>query len=89
MCAKAGRMRSASRSRRSGEGAANLTKPVAAMRGVPEAGRGAYFVCVPLAVGPGDEEQISEGRRIGRPADAPRGGAGFGNDPLFVPEGLG
>jgi len=30
-----------------------------------------------------------EGRRIGRPADAPRGGAGFGNDPLFVPEGLG
>jgi len=70
-----------------GDGAANLAKLVATMRGVPEGRRGAHFVCVLFIAGPRGEEMIFEGRCTGRLADEPRGGAGFGYDPLFVPDG--
>jgi XTP/dITP diphosphohydrolase len=72
-----------------GDGAANLAKLVAAMRDVPEAARGAKFVCVLLLRGPDGAELIFEGECRGRLAREPRGGAGFGYDPLFVPEGHG
>jgi XTP/dITP diphosphohydrolase len=57
------------------------------MRDVPEERRQAQFRCVLFAVGPGDEEHIFEGVCAGRLLSAPRGGAGFGYDPLFVPDG--
>ena len=70
-----------------GDSAANLRKLVEVMRGVPAARRGACFLCVLLLLGPDGEESVFEGRCEGRLLDEPRGGAGFGYDPLFVPEG--
>lgn len=71
-----------------GDGAANLAKLVKVLGDVPDAQRGAHFVCVLLVRGPGGAEEIFEGRCVGRLQRAPRGGAGFGYDPLFVPEGF-
>lgn len=70
-----------------GDSAANLQKLVIAMRGVADAERGAHFTCVLVVRGPGDAEHVFEGRCDGRLLHAPRGGAGFGYDPLFVPAG--
>jgi len=71
-----------------GDGAANLAKLVKVLGDVPDAQRGAHFVCVLLVRGPDGAEEIFEGRCVGRLQRAPRGGAGFGYDPLFVPEGF-
>lgn len=70
-----------------GDGAANLAKLVTVMREVPQGSRGAKFVCVLLVCGPGGEEKIFEGESAGQLAYEPKGGAGFGYDPLFVPAG--
>lgn len=70
-----------------GDSAANLARLVAEMRAVPEGERGAHFQCVLVAIGPDGAEQVFEGRCQGRLLPAPRGGAGFGYDPLFVPDG--
>jgi XTP/dITP diphosphohydrolase len=70
-----------------GDGAANLAKLIAVLRDVPDARRGAHFRCVLLAIGPTGEERVFEGQSHGHLLHAPRGGAGFGYDPLFVPEG--
>jgi XTP/dITP diphosphohydrolase len=70
-----------------GDSAANLAKLVAVMREVPAGRRGAHFLCVLLALGPGGEEMVFEGVCGGRLLLEPRGGAGFGYDPLFVPDG--
>ncbi len=70
-----------------GDGAANLAKLVAALRDVPAAQRGAHFVCVLWLCGPDGREQMFEGRCDGGLRAEPRGGAGFGYDPLFVPAG--
>jgi XTP/dITP diphosphohydrolase len=70
-----------------GDGAANLRKLVDVMAGVPAARRGAHFVCVLLLAGPAGAERVFEGRCEGRLLEAPRGGAGFGYDPLFAPTG--
>lgn len=71
-----------------GDGAANLAKLVKVLGDVPDAQRGAHFVCVLLVRGPDGAEEIFEGRCVGRLQREPKGGAGFGYDPLFVPEGL-
>lgn len=71
-----------------GDAAANLRKLTEVMRGVPEARRGARFYCVLVAIGPAGEELICEGACEGRLLPEPRGGAGFGYDPLFVPDGF-
>ena len=68
--------------------AANLEKLAAVMRDVPEPRRGAQFRCVLFALGPRDEELVFEGECRGRLLREPRGGAGFGYDPLFVPDGF-
>jgi len=68
--------------------AANLAKLVAAMRGVPTERRGARFFCVLCALGPAGEELIFEGACTGTLLPEPKGGAGFGYDPLFVPTGF-
>ena len=70
-----------------GDSAANLRKLVEVMRGVPEGKRGAYFTCVLVLLGPEKLEQVFEGRCDGELAGEPRGGAGFGYDPLFIPAG--
>ena len=72
-----------------GDGVANLAKLVRVMRDVPDGERGARFVCVLLVCGPGGEEWVFEEESAGWLAREPRGGAGFGYDPLFVPEGHG
>ncbi|HXA14672.1 MAG TPA: RdgB/HAM1 family non-canonical purine NTP pyrophosphatase [Opitutaceae bacterium] len=71
-----------------GDSAANLKKLIETMRGVPDPQRGAYFICVLVLAGPAGEF-VFEGRCDGRLLAEPRGGSGFGYDPLFVPEGHG
>lgn len=70
-----------------GDSAANLAKLVAVLRDVPEERRQARFQCMLLVLGPQGEEHVFEGSSEGRLLFAPRGGAGFGYDPLFVPAG--
>lgn len=70
-----------------GDGAANLAKLVDVMRGVPDPRRTAHFRCVLLLVGPDGAEHSFEGRCPGRLLREPRGGGGFGYDPVFVPDG--
>lgn len=71
-----------------GDPAANLARLVAVMRDVPAGRRGARFHCVLVAFGPRDEELVFEGECTGRLLVEPQGGAGFGYDPLFVPDGF-
>ncbi|MDO8542706.1 MAG: non-canonical purine NTP pyrophosphatase [Opitutaceae bacterium] len=71
-----------------GDAAANLAKLVHVMRDVPDERRGAHFRCVLFLAGPGGERHVFEGRCPGRLRREPRGGAGFGYDPLFVPDGF-
>jgi XTP/dITP diphosphohydrolase len=70
-----------------GDGAANLRKLVDVMAAVPQAQRGAHFVCVLLVIGPDGAEAVFEGRCEGLLGEAPQGGTGFGYDPLFLPAG--
>lgn len=70
-----------------GDAAANLRKLAEVMREVPDGERAARFVCVLLLRGPGGVEQVFEGRCEGVLGREPRGGKGFGYDPLFIPEG--
>ncbi len=69
-----------------GDGAANLRKLVDVMGEVPEEKRGAKFVCVLVLIDADGREQVFEGECLGRLALEPRGGQGFGYDPLFLPE---
>ena len=66
---------------------ANLAKLIAVMTGVPDAQRAASFYCVLLAIGPDGTEHVFEGECRGRLLHTPCGDAGFGYDPIFVPEG--
>ena len=49
--------------------------------------RAANFTCAIALVGPDGAEHAVEGRCFGRIAEAPSGAAGFGYDPLFIPDG--
>jgi XTP/dITP diphosphohydrolase len=69
------------------DSAANLRKLAAVMRSIPADRRRARFVCVLFLAGPGGVEEIFEGRCEGKMREVPAGGAGFGYDPLFEPEG--
>jgi len=70
-----------------GDSAANLQKLAELMRDIPADRRGARFVCVLVTIAPDGKEYVFEGGCRGRLLDAPRGGAGFGYDPLFAPDG--
>lgn len=70
-----------------GDPAANLRKLVDVMRVVPESQRSAHFQCVLFLIAGREGEHVFEGVSAGRLLHEPRGGAGFGYDPLFVPEG--
>jgi XTP/dITP diphosphohydrolase len=72
---------------RHGDDAGNNHKLLAALAGVPPERRGAQFRCVLVVRMPDGMEQSFQGLCRGRILEAPRGGGGFGYDPLFVPEG--
>lgn len=69
------------------DAAANLAKLVAVMREVPDGKRGGHFLCALLVAGPGGAEHVFEGVCGGELRREPRGGEGFGYDPIFVPTG--
>jgi XTP/dITP diphosphohydrolase len=52
-----------------------------------ETDRRARYVCELVALAPDDRELRGTGTLEGRIADAPHGTAGFGFDPVFVPDG--
>jgi len=72
-----------------GDAAANNTKLLQALRGVPTEQRGAFFICVLVLLrGPDDPAPlIAEGRWYGRILEESRGSGGFGYNPVFLPEG--
>ncbi|HWQ76280.1 MAG TPA: XTP/dITP diphosphatase [Syntrophomonas sp.] len=65
----------------------NNRKLLQAMRDVPDASRTARFVCVIALAVPDGQVQTVEGRCEGSIDHSPRGDAGFGYDPLFIPAG--
>lgn len=71
-----------------GDDAANNAKLRAELGRLPDEQRGAYYVCVAVLADPsGQPVAQGEGRCHGRLLSEPRGGSGFGYDPLFwVPE---
>lgn len=64
----------------------NNAKLLGALAGVPAQQRGASFHCVFCLLGPGTEA-FFEGQCHGRILDSSQGSAGFGYDPLFLPDG--
>ena len=65
----------------------NVAKLLGELEGVPAERRTARFRTVAVAVSPDGREIVAEGAVEGTIAEAPRGGAGFGYDPVFVPDG--
>lgn len=63
----------------------NVAKLVSSLEGVGD--RRARFRTVALARFPDGREVMAEGVVEGLIAPTPRGGAGFGYDPLFIPDG--
>lgn len=66
---------------------ANVDLLLAQLDGVPGDRRDAQFVCALAHVTPGGKRRVFRGELPGRIATSPRGGNGFGYDPIFVPEG--
>lgn len=64
---------------------ANLEKLLAALEGMPEAGRSARFQCLMVYLRHADDPTplICQGTWEGRILSAPRGSNGFGYDPVF------
>jgi XTP/dITP diphosphohydrolase len=66
--------------------AANLDKLIGKLRDVPVPKRHGRFVCVLFLIEPNGREHNFIGRCDGRLLTTPRGSAGFGYDPIFVPD---
>ena len=76
--------------RYAGEGASdeeNTAKLLVALEDVAGDGRRARYVSELVVLTPGLEEYRGSGTLAGRIAAEPRGSAGFGYDPVFVPDG--
>ena len=71
---------------RHGDDVANLELLLGQLGDIDE--RGAAFVCVAALALPGGGDWTATGVLSGSLTRAPRGGNGFGYDPIFVPEGL-
>lgn len=70
--------------------AANNAELLRRLRGAGEARRRACYVCVAVLLRtPSSPPESFTGRSWGRILEEPRGGGGFGYDPLFLHEGLG
>lgn len=72
---------------RHGDDEANLRLLLAQLSDVPDAHRGAAFVCAAALVTPGGEEHVEHGRLPGTLEREPRGTGGFGYDPVLTPFG--
>jgi XTP/dITP diphosphohydrolase len=75
-----------------GEGASDadrMRKVLDSIIAVPDERRTARFRCVMCLVDPAGNETCFEGRCDGRVAHHARGSAGFGYDPIFMPDGHG
>ncbi|HET7358967.1 MAG TPA: RdgB/HAM1 family non-canonical purine NTP pyrophosphatase [Rhodanobacteraceae bacterium] len=72
-----------------GDAAANNAKLLRELDGLPEASRGAFFICVLALLRHADDPAplLAEARWHGRILTAPHGTQGFGYDPLFRPDG--
>jgi XTP/dITP diphosphohydrolase len=70
--------------------AANNARLLAELVGLPPERRGARYRCVLAFVRGADDPEplLVSGAWEGRIGDTPRGGGGFGYDPLFIPAGL-
>lgn len=70
--------------------AQNLAKVLAELRDVPDERRSARYRCSIAFVRSGDDAAplLAEGAWEGRIGRSPRGGGGFGYDPIFIPAGL-
>lgn len=76
----------------SGSGATdadNNAKLLTELSGVPTEKRTAHFACVFVLLGKDGSEATFQGTCPGRIVEQPHGKAGFGYDPLFVPNGYG
>jgi XTP/dITP diphosphohydrolase len=69
-----------------GDDAGNTALLLAQLRDVPDERRGAAFVSACALVSSSDEVVV-RGEWWGAIADQPRGDAGFGYDPVFIPDG--
>jgi XTP/dITP diphosphohydrolase len=67
--------------------AANLRLVLEQIADVPDARRGAAFVCAAVLVTPAGAERVVLGTVTGSLLRSPRGTNGFGYDPIFVPDG--
>ena len=75
-----------------GDDAANISKVLLQLEGVPQSERSAQFVCEVALVFPvghlhQGRELIESGKLSGFITLSPRGTAGFGYDPIFQPVG--
>jgi XTP/dITP diphosphohydrolase len=67
----------------------NNRKLLKALKGLPLSRRAAVFRCVVALATPEGKTRLFEGRCPGRIVLEPRGGEGFGYDPVFEPRGAG
>lgn len=65
-----------------------LVRELVAAGAIEPSQRSARFRTVALVAFPGGDEVVAEGEVIGSIATEPAGAAGFGYDPLFIPEGV-
>lgn len=65
----------------------HVERVLAELDGVEGDGRRARYVCELVALSPEGDEERGTGILEGRIAGEPRGSAGFGFDPVFVPDG--
>jgi XTP/dITP diphosphohydrolase len=72
---------------RHGDDQANLQLVLDQIADLPDAHRGAAFVCTVALVLPGGKEHLVDGRQSGRLLRGPRGEGGFGYDPIFLGDG--
>lgn len=71
-----------------GDAEANTAKLLAALMGVPTERRRARFICVAVLMTGEGREWITRGDVRGVITEGKRGRAGFGYDPVFVPDGF-
>lgn len=67
---------------------ANLNLVLKQIEDVPDARRGAQFVCAAVLVMPDGREFVTRGTVDGFVLRKPQGAHGFGYDPIFQPEGF-
>ncbi|MFL6144704.1 MAG: RdgB/HAM1 family non-canonical purine NTP pyrophosphatase [Labedaea sp.] len=72
---------------RHGDDRANLDLVLAQIADLPDDRRAAAFVCAAALVTPDGAETVVRAEWPGTLARTPRGGNGFGYDPIFVPTG--